>query len=150
MKTTNGKLKAKNLLNIFLAAICLSIAFGCKTSYDAPNAGKTSGNNQNRTQDAYSTPNNAPAAPSRNKLIGVWTGKTANGTGDVKMVFTAEEWTLSASGKSMGTRKYSLIDDETIEVESKDGANFSMKTVVSGDVLKVDMQGTKLVLKRAS
>lgn len=149
MRTTNGKIKAKNLLSVFLIAICLSITFGCKTSNDAPNAGKTSDNNQNRTPDARSTPNNA-AAPSRNKLIGVWTGKTANGTGDVKMVFTAEEWTLSASGKSMGTRKYSLIDDETIEVESKDGGNFSMKTVVNGDALNVDMQGTKLVLKRAS
>lgn len=149
MNSRSEKITTKNVLNLFLAAICLLIVFGCKASSDAPNAGKTSDNSQYRTPDAYSTPNNAPA-PSRNKLIGTWTGKSANGTSDIKMVFTADEWTLFAGGKSMGSRKYTLIDDETIEVESKDGEKFSMETVVSGDTLKVNMQGTKLVLKRAS
>ena len=150
MNAGSKKLKTKNLLNLLSAAICLLIVFGCKASSDAPNTGKTSDNGQYRTPDAYSTPNNNAPATSRNKLIGTWTGKTANGAGDVKMVFTADEWTLFASGKSMGSRKYTLINDETIEVESKDGEKFSMETVVSGDTLKVNMQGTRLVLKRAS
>ena len=149
MKAGSEKITTKNLLNLLSAAICLLIVFGCKASSDAPNAGKTSDNTQYRTPDAYSTPNRA-STPSPNKLIGTWTGKSANGTSDIKMIFTADEWTLFAGGKSMGSRKYTLIDDHTIEVETKDGDKFSMETVVSGDTLKTDMQGTKLVLKRAS
>lgn len=139
-------MKTKNLLNILFAAVFLCAILGCKAISDL--GGSKSSDNTSSTPVSTSTP--APTA-TPNKLVGTWTGKSADGSNNLEMVFTNDEWTLSSNGSPVrGTQKYKFTDSETIEVTTGDGSKFPMKVVVTGDTLNVDMRGTKVVMKRKS
>lgn len=127
--------------------ICLVVVLGCRNS-GSVNSGNTSANVSNSS----SAPSNTPDAyPGSNKLIGTWIGKKANNTGELKMVFTHDEWTLYADGKMIAAPlKYVPIDENTIEVTGRDGGQFPLKCSVTGDRLETIMKDTKVILKRAS
>ena len=127
--------------------MCLMIILGCRGNFGSVNSDKTPANISNNS----SAPSNTPDAyPGSNRLMGTWIGKNANKTGDLKMVFTRDEWTLYANGKMIAAPlKYVPVDENTIEVTGRDGGNFPLKYSVTGDRLETFIRDTKVVLKRA-
>jgi hypothetical protein len=140
-------MKTKNFLNILLIAVCLSAILGCKAISDL--GGKSSDNTTPTTSPTTTSTSTPAPSATPNKLVGNWSGKSANGSTSLKMVFTNDEWTLSSNGTPVrGTQKYKFIDSDTIEVTTGDGSKFPMEVEVNGDTLTVDMRGTKVVMTR--
>lgn len=143
-------MKTKNLLNILLAVFCLSAVLGCKAISDL-GGGKSSDNTAPTTTPTTTSTSTPAPSSTPNKLVGNWTGKSANGSTTLKMTFTNDEWTLYSNGSPVrGTQKYKFTDSDTIEVTTGDGSKFPMEVDVKGDTLTVDMRGTKVVMTRDS
>ena len=141
--------RLREITSIFLPVlICLMIILGCRGNFGSVNSGNTPANVSNNPPAPSNTPD---AYPGSNKLIGTWVGKNANNTGELKMVFTRDEWTLYANGKMIAAPlKYVPVDENTIEVTGRDGGKFPLKYTVTGDRLETLMRDTKVILKRAS
>ncbi len=140
------------MLKILPLLICLAVILGCSWSFGSNGTGNTTNNASpvSKTNTPAAPFNTPDAAPSQNKLVGTWVGRNSNNTGDLKMVFTNDEWTLYADGKMIAAPlKYVVTDDKTIEVTGRDGAKFPLKCSVTGNTLNTDMGGTKVTLKKA-
>lgn len=143
------KAMSREIISIFLPVLlCLVIILGCRANFGSVNSGNTPANVSNNSSAPPETPD---AYPGSNKLIGTWIGKNANNTGDLKMVFTRDEWTLYSNGKMIAAPlKYVRVDENTIEITGRDGGKFPLKYTIIGDRIETFMKDTKVALKRVA
>ena len=134
------------LTNLVLLTICLFGVLGCKTINELVSSGTPSAT---PTTTSSSDSNTSPTRP--NKLVGTWVGKSADGSNDLKWIFTENEFTVYSNGKIVvGNQKYVFKDDETLEVTPRQGNPYPLKVRPDGDTLSVEMKGTKVKLRRQS
>lgn len=86
------------------------------------------------------------------KIVGKWSGKTFDGAKSVLWDFSRSgNVKMSQDGKEITNEKYRLIDDKTVELETKSGTKYTLKVEFSNNdnaMTVTDFTGIKTPLKR--
>jgi hypothetical protein len=93
-----------------------------------------------------------PAVEINHKIVGKWSGKTFDGAHSVVWDFAKSgEVKMSQDGKEITNQKYRLIDDKTLELETKSQFKSEAKMEFSNNdntMIMTDFVGFKATFKR--
>jgi len=143
-KQLRNKIFNQQIITFAIIGLMLFTLSGCQQVNNLANSNAS-------TDQANSSTNSNPNADKtlKNNLIGTWIGTSTDNK--TKIVFTEDEVTEYEDGKLLGTTKYKLVDEQTVEYTNPaTGETSQVKATIEGDELTIIEESKTGKFKRES